>query len=55
MTKLAIQEQVNALKFATQEALRSKAASLKILIDAGIIQCSQVVKSKYQARVKNSA
>ncbi len=38
MTQSAIQEQVNAIKTATDNALKSKEAAKKFLIDAGIVR-----------------
>jgi uncharacterized membrane protein len=38
MTQIAIQTQVDAIKRATQEALKSQEAALKFLIQAGIIK-----------------
>lgn len=38
MTQIAIQKQLEAIKVVTEKALRSKEASRKILIDAGIIK-----------------
>jgi len=38
MTPEAIQEQVNAIKQATQNALQSKETAEKFLVDAGIIK-----------------
>lgn len=38
MTQIAIQTQVEAIKQATQEALKSKESALKFLMDAGIIK-----------------
>ena len=37
MTQAAIQEQVNIIKAATQNAIKSKEAAKKFLMDAGII------------------
>jgi hypothetical protein len=38
MTKAAIQEQVDIIRAATQNATRSKEAAQKFLVDAGIIK-----------------
>jgi hypothetical protein len=38
MTQEAIQEQINAIKQATQNALQSKETAEKFLLDAGIIK-----------------
>ena len=38
MTKTAIQEQVDIIRAATQNATRSKEAAQKFLVDAGIIK-----------------
>jgi hypothetical protein len=38
MTKAAIQEQVDIIRAATQNATRSKAAAQKFLVHAGIIK-----------------
>ena len=46
MTEIAIQRQIEAIKQATQEALRTKESALKFLIDAGI------VKEKKDARLQ---
>lgn len=42
MTKEAIQEQVNVINRATENALRSKEAAEKFLVDAGIIKKDEV-------------
>jgi hypothetical protein len=38
MAQIAIQTQIEVIKKATQEALKSKESALKFLVDAGIIQ-----------------
>ncbi len=38
MTQIAIDQQVEAIKKVTQEALKTKESALKFLIDAGIIK-----------------
>jgi hypothetical protein len=38
MTQAAIQEQVNIIRAATQNATKSKEAAQKFLVDAGIIK-----------------
>jgi hypothetical protein len=38
MTQSAINAQVEAIKQATENALRSKASAMKFLIDAGILK-----------------
>src|SRR5450755_474378 len=38
MSPAAIQEQVNIIKLATEKALQSKEAALKILVSAGIVE-----------------
>ena len=44
MTQAAIQEQVNIIKVATQNATKSKEAARKFLIDAGIIKEEEKAK-----------
>ena len=44
MTQAAIQEQVNIIKVATQNATRSKEAARQFLIDAGIIKKEEEAK-----------
>lgn len=41
MTQEAIQEQINAIKQATQNALQSKETAEKFLLDAGIIKIDE--------------
>ncbi len=41
MTQIAINTQVNAIKKATQDALKSKESALKFLVDAGIVKKSE--------------
>ncbi len=38
MTQIAIQTQIEVIKKATKEALKSKESALKFLVDAGIIR-----------------
>jgi hypothetical protein len=38
MAQITVQEQINAIQKVTQEALKSKEAAHKFLIDAGIIK-----------------
>jgi hypothetical protein len=38
MTQTAIQEQIEAIRKVTEEALKTKESALKFLIDAGIIK-----------------
>ena len=38
MTQIAIQEQIEAIRQASAEALKSKEKALQLLIDAGIIK-----------------
>jgi hypothetical protein len=42
MTQSAIQEQVDAIRKATDKALKSKEAANKFLIDAGIIKKQEI-------------
>ena len=49
MTQIAIQTQVDAIKKATEKALRSKETALKFLTDAGILKdekSSKIEKEK---------
>ena len=49
MTDIAIQEQIDAIKKVTKEALKSKKASMDFLVAAGIIPAASTkkdVKSK---------
>jgi hypothetical protein len=45
MTDLAIQKQIDAIKRATTEALKSKESARKFLIDAGILKEKNTTKS----------
>jgi len=38
MTQIAIQKQLDAIKFVTEKALKSKEASRQALIDAGLLK-----------------
>jgi hypothetical protein len=38
MTQIAINQQIEAIKKVTQEALKTKESALKFLVDAGIIK-----------------
>jgi hypothetical protein len=38
MTQIAVTEQIEAIKKATQEALKTKESALQFLIDAGIVK-----------------
>jgi hypothetical protein len=38
MTQIAINKQIEAIKQATQEALKTKESALKFLVDAGIVK-----------------
>jgi len=52
MTETAIQKQVDAIRKATREALKSKEASIKFLKDAGIIQDRSELKPISSIRKK---
>lgn len=47
MTHIAIQTQVDAIKQVAQEVLQSKEATLKFLVDAGIIKESEPHKREH--------
>ncbi|MBP6024507.1 hypothetical protein [Ferruginibacter sp.] len=38
MTQIAINQQIEAIKKVTQEALKTKESALKFLVDAGIVK-----------------
>lgn len=49
MTQIAINQQIEAIKKVTQEALKTKESALKFLVDAGI------VKEKKEAPQQNTS
>lgn len=52
MTQIAINTQVNAIKKATQDALKSKESALKFLMDAGIVKDKErVVTPKKETKI----
>jgi len=52
MTQIAIAKQIEAIKKVTEEALKSKEAAHKFLVDAGIVKEKKEEPSKYTARTK---
>jgi hypothetical protein len=41
MTQIAINQQIEAIKKVTQEALKTKESALKFLVDAGIVKAKK--------------
>jgi len=52
MSPSAIQEQINAIKRATEKALQSKEAALKFLISAGIIDKAEGKRASMREKQK---
>gem|GEM_PF-2576540 len=52
MSPSAIQEQINAIKRATEKALQSKEAALKFLISAGIIDQAEGKRASMREKQK---
>lgn len=47
MTQTAIQKQLDAIKTVTEQALKSKEASIKILVDTGLIKSPKKEANKH--------
>ena len=52
MTQIAVNRQIEAIKKATQEALKSKQTARKFLVDAGIINSKKQVAPKETSNKK---
>lgn len=46
MTEIAVQQQIDAIKKATEKALKSKESAQKFLSDAGIVKDKAIISDK---------